>query len=160
MIASDIITHSEEAIEIAKKYGGKNWREVYQESWLALREQELSGKKIERPISYFFFIVKNKCNSKKKPRTTPIEKEIGICEPELTKSKFDIYDEVVQKYISKDLEKEEEIYYQQFCELLFFTGFKYSEFKKHVDITRQTFWRHVKELKKILENELKEFKPL
>ena len=160
MKASDIIATSKEAQEIARKYGGKNWQDIYQQSWLSLREQELNGRKINKPLSYFFFIVRNNSNKKKTVRDVPLESVRNLAEELESVSKFDQYQKVCSNFISKKLESEEETYYQQFCELLMYTGFDYFNFRKYVEMPQRTFYRHVGELKKILKNELEESEPI
>lgn len=139
---------------MAKKYGGRNWREVYQSAWLRLREQELKGKTINDPESYFFFIVRNICNKTNKHKTVSIETILNT-EDKIISTKFEGYTEALNKYINKKPKTEDEKYYQQFCELLILTGGKCKEFRELTDIPQNTFYRHLRQLQKNLNNELK-----
>lgn len=162
--ASDIVIQHHRPKEVCRKLAGENWEELYQESWLAVRENELKGVDIKDPISFFYKIALYKS----KHRRTNIKNQVKL----VYSDQVDVYErykeieyfteedqdkiETIEKTINKYLERKPENmvdkFYQDFCRaLLKFNSIR--EAQKEMDICRTTFWIILTQLQEDLRNE-------
>lgn len=157
--ASDEIVNNPRAEDICRKLAGRDWKELFQSSWLEMKEQELKGNKINSAIDYFYFIAL----SKSKYRKTRVKKKIDIVfsdditfyeipQEEQADSIKHIQD-VVKKYLEKETNNLIDKFYQDFCKAIL-TFNSISEAQKGMNICRTTFWILLNQLQEDLKNEI------
>ena len=161
--ASDTVINNKQAIDFCKRLSGDNWMELYNTSWLAMREAELKGKVIDNDsdaLRYFFTIARNKSRFRK----TRIKKQIDIIlsddfitnydyTTEDTVDKIDQIEDIIKTYLSKEPENMIDKFYQDFCKAIL--GFKsIKEAQEGMTICRTTFWILLNQLQEDLHNEI------
>ena len=158
--ASDIISTSTKAREIATRLGGSNWKDLFQEAWLRVREQELKGKTINNPIAYFYLVALNLSKYKKtRQRRNDLVKFVQLSQDiehpaqDTEPSKLDDYDQIASAYIVSTSDNEVDQFYREFCELYLLCGSK-KEVINILGIKYNTFYRVMNSLTKKLNDEL------
>ena len=150
MKASDIIANSEFCKRKAKQLGGDNWREIFNEAWLRIREQELKGNTIESPLDYFYLTALNlskyrKPREKKRIKTVPLDYEINLAE-EIGQDHTSEFKAICYDYIKQTTTNEIDTFYREFCELILLSS-SIQTARKKSGLDRTTFYRVFKELK-------------
>ena len=150
MKASDIIADSEFCKLKAKQLGGDNWREIFNEAWLRIREQELKGNTIKSPLDYFYLTALNlskyrKAREKKRIKTVSLDYEINIAE-EVGQDHTSEFKAIAYDFIKQTSGDEIDTFYREFCELILISkSLQTARDKSRLD--RTTFYRIFKELK-------------
>ena len=148
--ASDIIADSEFCKLKAKQLGGDNWREIINEAWLRIREQELKGNTIKSPLDYFYLTALNlskyrKAREKKRIKTVSLDYEINIAE-EVGQDHTSEFKAIAYDFIKQTSGDEIDTFYREFCELILISkSLQTARDKSRLD--RTTFYRIFKELK-------------
>ena len=148
--ASDIIADSEFCKLKAKQLGGDNWREIFNEAWLRIREQELKGNTIKSPLDYFYLTALNlskyrKGREKKRIKTVSLDYEINIAE-EVGQDHTSEFKAIAYDFIKQTSGDEIDTFYREFCELILISkSLQTARDKSRLD--RTTFYRIFKELK-------------
>jgi hypothetical protein len=148
--ASDIIATSEFCKRKAKQLGGDNWREIFNEAWLRIREQELKGNTIESPLDYFYLTALNlskyrKPREKKRIKTVPLDYEINLAE-EIGQDHTSEFKAICYDYIKQTTTNEIDTFYREFCELILLSS-SIQTARQKSGLDRTTFYRVFKELK-------------
>lgn len=150
MKASDIIADSEFCKLKAKQLGGDNWREIFNEAWLRIREQELKGNTIKSPLDYFYLTALNlskyrKAREKKRIKTVSLDYEVNIAE-EVGQDHTSEFKAIAYDFIKQTSGDEIDTFYREFCELILISkSLQTARDKSRLD--RTTFYRIFKELK-------------
>ena len=148
--ASDIIADSEFCKLKAKQLGGDNWREIFNEAWLRIREQELKGNTIKSPLDYFYLTALNlskyrKAREKKRIKTVSLDYEVNIAE-EVGQDHTSEFKAIAYDFIKQTSGDEIDTFYREFCELILISkSLQTARDKSRLD--RTTFYRIFKELK-------------
>jgi len=148
--ASDIIADSEFCKRKAKQLGGDNWREIFNESWLRIREQELKGNTIKSPLDYFYLTALNlskyrKPREKKRIKTVPLDYEVNIAE-EVGQDHTSEFKAIAYDFIKQTSGDEIDTFYREFCELILISK-SLQAAREQSRLDRTTFYRIFKELK-------------
>ena len=136
-----------------KKLAGREWRELFNETWIQLHKAQEEGKQIEKPIQYFcaiaFQITAAKYREKKPILTEkPIENTIHITQEkdiDLPHINF----KAIETYLNSETIDEVHQYYKNLLELILEAG-SIAEGLRASGLTRMSYYSSVKELKQIL----------
>ena len=150
MKASDIIADSEFCKLKAKQLGGDNWREIFNEAWLRIREQELKGNTIKSPLDYFYLTALNlskyrKAREKKRIKTVSLDYEVNIAE-EVGQDHTSEFKAIAYDFIKQTSGDEIDTFYREFCELILISK-SLQTAREQSRLDRTTFYRIFKELK-------------
>jgi hypothetical protein len=105
MNQSDTILNSPICLARCKQLNPNDWEELFQVSWLKMRERELAGAKIIDPVSYFYIIALNES-----PRRKTNNKQKGVRMLELkhvrTKHTAPVDEPIKLDWMNEDIVKE------------------------------------------------------
>lgn len=158
--ASDKIANCEKCKKTAKKLAGRDWRELFQDTWLKIWEYEEKGNRINDPVSYFYIIARN---ASKYRKTTNEDYQIKyVFTEDITKVKprkegLDIPRQdlrrIAKSYIDSKTGDDEKDYYRYFLDAIMQHD-TIAEAAKEIGLGKTCFYNSLASLKQILQEEL------